>query len=66
MEMAIARSMAGSTVRAPPTVDTYTSAPEVSAPMRAWTTARIMATRAWSTPEVVRRGDPPEEGATSD
>ena len=35
MEMAIARSMAGSTVRAPPTVDTYTSAPEASAPILA-------------------------------
>ena len=25
-----------------------------------------MATRAWSTPDVVRRGEPPEEGATRD
>ena len=53
---AMATSLLGSVSRAPPTLETNTSWLCSRMPACCWSTARIIATRAESTPEVVRRG----------
>ncbi len=56
MARAIATSLLGSVSRAPPTLETKTSWLCRRTPACCCSTARIIATRAESTPDVVRRG----------
>ena len=65
MAIAIARSAAGSVMRAPPTVEANTSCWWSRMPACCCSTARIIATREPSMPEVVRRGRSSGDGVTS-
>src|SRR5699024_10414980 len=62
---ATATSVAGSTAREPPTVETYTSRLVVWTPKRACSTANVIANLDESTPDVVRRACGVEVGEVS-